>query len=736
MDHCYLEELFGGRVFPDGTCAIDHIDEILEHQKVFMDVVAETRETLMMTFPVLTYCLLFKNGKFVDEEFARWCSDHNCLWYDSNFYNGEDVTTLSNCCFDKSQSILVKIDRNIYLTTFGVLEAMPYDARKNLCIYHNGNWVGCKLIKLPASGMYKVTTMNNKTLFLTDNHINPTLTGDKETKDLTEDDYLLFNTRSLSAIPDQDVHYTYEMGILIGMYLGTGSLNDKNTIILSLNKKSYNDSISILHKAISQIDIDSTISLEKSDSDVYSVIIHNKYVAKFVWILAHNDYTSEKELNMNCLAQSSKFCRGIRDGLYLTSGTDNTIYITSEKLVHQIEALCTSFGDQTIISSSDSINDLSNSPLYCIHWYNTDDCRGLDNVYKVCNNSIYFKIKSIEKIENYNEPNVYCFQMTNEDDPYFTLPNGIITHNCRLLSDTSKLTGFINSIGGTALSVGSCQVNTINLRRIALETGPDEDKYIALLHDRVDNTVKVLDVIRHIIQRNIEKGLLPNYSYGLVELSKQYNTIGITCMFETMKEFGYISQDEFGNYAYTDNGIRFASKIMDVINEQKESYGFDYSLNIENIPAERANVILASKDAIIYPDAEEYYLYSNQWIPLMERCTLQEKVRLGSILDKMCGGGQISHIQIEAPFQSKDQAWEMLNYIASQGVIYFAFNVKISVCSHGHAFYGETCPTCGEPKADTYTRVVGFLTPVSGWSKERRREFDERKWFNLNDSVV
>ena len=63
--------------------------------------------------------------------------------------------------------------------------------------------------------------------------------------------------------------------------------------------------------------------------------------------------------------------------------------------------------------------------------------------------------------------------------------------------------------------------------------------------------------------------------------------------------------------------------------------------------AERANVVLASKDAIIYPDAEEYYLYSNQWIPLMENCTIQEKVRLGSILDKMCGGG----FQVTAGFR-------------------------------------------------------------------------------------
>ena len=42
-------------------------------------------------------------------------------------------------------------------------------------------------------------------------------------------------------------------------------------------------------------------------------------------------------------------------------------------------------------------------------------------------------------------------------------------------------TSFINSIGGTALSIGSVKVNTINLMRIALETECDEKKYLALL---------------------------------------------------------------------------------------------------------------------------------------------------------------------------------------------------------------------------------------------------------------
>ena len=52
FDRPYLEALFGGMEFPDGSFAIDQIEEIIEVQKVFMDVVSETRSTNMFTFPV------------------------------------------------------------------------------------------------------------------------------------------------------------------------------------------------------------------------------------------------------------------------------------------------------------------------------------------------------------------------------------------------------------------------------------------------------------------------------------------------------------------------------------------------------------------------------------------------------------------------------------------------------------------------------------------------------------
>ena len=98
FDRNYYEALFGGVVFPDGTFAIDYIEDFINYQKAFMEVVSDIRENNMFTFPVLTYSLLYQNNKFVDEEFARWCSDHNCKWNDANFFQSDNVGVLSNCC--------------------------------------------------------------------------------------------------------------------------------------------------------------------------------------------------------------------------------------------------------------------------------------------------------------------------------------------------------------------------------------------------------------------------------------------------------------------------------------------------------------------------------------------------------------------------------------------------------------------------------------------------------------
>ena len=399
MDRNYLTELFGGRMFPDGTFAIDHIEEIIEHQKVFMEVVAKIRETTMMTFPVLSFSLLYQK-EFIDEEFARWCSDHNTIWYDSNFYVGEDVTSLSNCCFDGRQEVTIRHRDNIYRGAFKIMYQTFHD--KTIQVFYNGVWRDAKLTALNEKHpIFEIKTEDGRTLRATDDHIHLTTEGELKSWQLETGMKLLVETNNM----------------------------------------------------------------EKIDTNLYG----------------------------------------------------------------------------------------------------------------------YDKIISIERVEQEDDW-VFCVEVEDKEYPYFCLTNGIQTHNCRLISDTSKITAFINSIGGTSLSIGSVKVNDINLRRISLESKGDEDKFMEILKERVDTCVKALDCVRHIIKRNVEKGLLPNYTHGLIDMEKQYNTVGITAMYEVMLDFGYIETDEFGNRSYSPKAMAFAKRIMKQINEQKDSYGFEYSLNVENSP--------------------------------------------------------------------------------------------------------------------------------------------------------
>ena len=219
-----------------------------------------------------------------------------------------------------------------------------------------------------------------------------------------------------------------------------------------------------------------------------------------------------------------------------------------------------------------------------------------------------------------------------------------------------------------------------------------------------------------------------------MKLDKQFCTIGINGIWEAVKKFNLAKCDENDYWSYTDEGIEFASAILDKINAIKDSYNFNYSINIEQTPMENGAIKLAKKNELLYGTTD--YITANQWIALKDKATIQERAKIAGILDNKCGGGCITHCQIDAPFNNEEVAWKMLNYIASQGVIYFAFNLKINIDVNKHSFTTSKCAICGESPSDTYQRVVGYLVPTSSWSEGRKKELSERDWMNLNDVIL
>lgn len=140
------------------------------------------------------------------------------------------------------------------------------------------------------------------------------------------------------------------------------------------------------------------------------------------------------------------------------------------------------------------------------------------------------KIKSIKEAE-YKDEFMYCFEMKNQNEPYFTLPNNIITHNCRLRNAVEENT-FSYTLGAGAIQTGSKGVITMNLNRIVQDWYREtEDKSMTSLSNYLAEIVKrvhvYLSAFNDIIWDDYNAGLLTVFKAGFIDLDKQYLTLGM-----------------------------------------------------------------------------------------------------------------------------------------------------------------------------------------------------------------
>lgn len=123
---------------------------------------------------------------------------------------------------------------------------------------------------------------------------------------------------------------------------------------------------------------------------------------------------------------------------------------------------------------------------------------------------------SIEPAPEY----VYCLEMITvpQEEALFTLPNGIITHNCRLRSEQQS--EYFNSFGSGSSKIGSLGVCTINFPRLAIQY-PLEEDFMEKLEEMVGVCAKVNNAKRHIVQKRINNGNEPLYKYEFSVLPRR-----------------------------------------------------------------------------------------------------------------------------------------------------------------------------------------------------------------------
>jgi len=315
----------------------------------------------------------------------------------------------------------------------------------------------------------------------------------------------------------------------------------------------------------------------------------------------------------------------------------------------------------------------------------------------------------------------------------FTAKNlTVLSSCCRLQSNIEDIIQATkeentNLIGGSSLKVGSFGVTTLNLPRISFQAKNDVNKFYELLEEYTVEAIKLNNCRRELIKNMIEKNQLPLYKYNFIKLDNQYSTIGINGCYEAVEFMGMdILSDEGKSFV-----IKMFEKLQEIIDLKIRKY--EYKINMEEIPAESTSIKFCKADTILYKQ-DKYKLYSNQFIPLTNETDLINRIELQALFEKYFTGGTICHVNVSEQIESKRIMKKLMTYIIKKGVKYFAINYFYKKCENNHITISDKnkCPICAGNIIENYTRIVGFLTPVSSWQKERREEFKERKKYSIN----
>ena len=326
----------------------------------------------------------------------------------------------------------------------------------------------------------------------------------------------------------------------------------------------------------------------------------------------------------------------------------------------------------------------------------------------------------------------FTAEMYSEGHSFFTYisDNADSLSSCCRLRNEIQDNGFSYTLGAGGVSTGSKSVLTVNLNRCVQYAVKNGMPYLTYLEEVVDLVHKVQLAYNDNLKNLQEKGLLPLFDAGYINLSRQYLTIGVNGLVEAAEFLGIAIKD-------SKEYVTFVQNVLGLIEKYNKKYRTkDVMFNCEMIPAENVGVKHAKWDR------EDGYLVPrdcyNSYFYIVEDTSLNvvDKFRLhGSKYIEHLTGGSALHMNLEDHL-SKDQYRHLLRVAAKEGCNYFTYNIPNTVCNDCGTIdkrYLKECPSCQSKNLDYLTRVIGYMKRVSNFSEPRQEEAARRFYAKFNE---
>jgi ribonucleoside-triphosphate reductase len=315
---------------------------------------------------------------------------------------------------------------------------------------------------------------------------------------------------------------------------------------------------------------------------------------------------------------------------------------------------------------------------------------------------------------------------------------------CRLRLDNRKLRKRTGGLFSASPLTGSIGVVTINLPRLGY-LAKNEDDFFNRLDKLIDYSAESLNIKRKFIERFTEDDFYPYSKFYLRKIKDRmdsywvnhFSTIGIIGMNETCLNF-------IGKDISTQEGISFSEKVMDHILYKIENLQEKYNeiFNLEATPAESTTYRFAIMDKEKFKDiicaneegykngGEPFYTNSSH-LPVNYTDDIFESLEHQDRFQTRYTGGTVLHFYLNEKIDYIETVKDLIRIISEDFKLpYFTLSPTFSICpSHGYLNgVRKKCITC-EADTEVYSRVVGYLRPISQWNKGKKSEFNMRKNF-------
>ena len=316
-------------------------------------------------------------------------------------------------------------------------------------------------------------------------------------------------------------------------------------------------------------------------------------------------------------------------------------------------------------------------------------------------------------------------QMYAEGHSFFTYmsDNADSLSSCCRLRNEIQDNGFSYTLGAGGVSTGSKSVLTINLNRCIQQATRQGIPYLDFIAEIIDLMHKVQLAYNENLKALAQKGMLPLFDSGYINIRRQYLTIGVNGLVEAAEFLGIPIND---NPKY----VQFVQDVLGLIEQYNKKYrSKEVLFNCEMIPAENVGVKHAKWDREDGYKVPRNCYNSYFYIVEDESLNLIDKFRLhGRKYIEHLTGGSALHANLEEHL-TKAQYRQLLRIAAKEGCNYFTFNIPNTICNdcgHIDKRYLKACPKCHSNHIDYMTRIIGYMKRISNFSMPRQEEAARR----------